>query len=136
MKVVRLVVLGLLLGTTVFAQSPTDPEVRAKFAEQQLKVERARVDAAKRTINSLEREIAIKTAVFLKNKEESERQAALDRAKIAALNVSLTTTKEELQAEQIRVAELQCQVAELTKQRDKARSWKISFLRVFGIKRN
>jgi hypothetical protein len=130
-----LCILALFLMCGVgFSQTPT-PEVRAAFAEQQLKVERARLDNAKTTITSLQREIAIKTAVFVRDRQDSERQAAADRAKIATLSVSLATANEELAIEKQRVVDLELQINKLTKERDKARSWKISFLRVFGIKR-
>src|SRR5690242_17602263 len=99
MRIKLLLVMGLLLSPVIFAQTLQDSEIRAKFAESQLKVEQARLDVAKRTINELQQEIALKTVLFFKLKQESEKQAVADRAKISALNASLAIANENLLVE-------------------------------------
>lgn len=123
-----LLVLLLLavIAPSARAQQPcAQCEMKVAELSAQLAAEKALSESLRAIRDKLQQDLA--TVKSVKPDNGAERRVEVERNKTAGLEETLGAAREE-------IAKLRAEVASLTKQRDKSRSWRASFLRVIGKK--
>lgn len=130
----HVILILMLLSIPVLAQTPAD--TRVSLAESRASAEKARAEVCEARREALEREIANQPELIATKKSVVVLQASNDRARqrIAELETQAA-------ANEAIIAERNATIDRITKQRDlaaaeakHARSWKASFVRIFGMK--
>ena len=104
----------VLLGSSVQAQDCTQAETKAAQFAAQLAAEKALTESLRAVRDKLQQDLVV--------------------AKNEAAKQQPERIKEIIVRDEVEISRLRTEIARLTKQRDKAQTWKTSFLRVFGKK--